>query len=51
MVWQKLLNYSKPFPREAVVKNAEVSYYVAHANKFEPPMDSRHTYVKLDWLA
>lgn len=51
VVWQKLLNYSKPFPWKEVVIDTEVPYYVSHANKYGPPMDSRHTYVKLDWLA
>merc|ERR1712086_942763 len=51
LVWQKLLNYSKPFPWKEVVAKTEVPYYLAHANKYGPPMDSRHTYVKLDWLA
>lgn len=51
LVWQKLLNFSGPFPWTEVVTNAEVPYYISHANKYGPPMDSRHTYVKLDWLA
>ena len=51
MVWQKLLNYTKPFPWKQVVKETEVPYYVSHGNEYGPPMDSRHTYVKLDWLA
>merc|ERR1719272_1569082 len=51
LVWQKLLNFSGPFPWKEVVRKTEVPYYIAHANKYGPPMDSRHTYVKLDWLA
>jgi hypothetical protein len=51
LVWQKLLNYSAPFPWKQVVAKTEVPYYLSHANQYGPPMDSRHTYVKLDWLA
>merc|ERR1711865_785016 len=29
----------------------EVKYYISKANAFGAPMDSRHTYVKLDWLS
>ena len=51
VVWQKLLNYSGPFPWKEVVAKTEVPYYLSHGNAYGPPMDSRHTYVKLDWLA
>ena len=34
-----------------MVSATEVPYYIAHLNTYGPPMDSRHTYVKLDWLA
>ena len=51
IVWQKLLNFSGPFQWEQVVRKTEVPYYISHANAYGPPMDSRHTYVKLDWLA
>lgn len=51
LVWQKLLNFSGPFPWDEVVTKTEIPYYVAHSNQYGPPMDSRHTYVKLDWLA
>lgn len=51
IVWQKLLNYTGPFPWKDVVAETEVPYYLSHANAYGPPMDSRHTYVKLDWLA
>jgi len=51
LVWQKLLNFSGPFPWKQVVHDTEVPYYLAHMNAYGPPMDSRHTYVKLDWLA
>jgi hypothetical protein len=51
LVWQKLLNFSGPFPWKEVVAQTEVPYYLSHANKFGSPMDSRHTYVKLDWLS
>ena len=34
-----------PFP------DTEAPYYISHASAYGPPMDSRHTYVKLDWLA
>ena len=46
LVWQKLLNYSGPFPWKQVVAETEVPYYLSHANAYGPPMDSRHTYVK-----
>lgn len=42
---------SAPFPWKEVVASTEVPYYIAHLNAYGPPMDSRHTYVKLDWLA
>ena len=43
IVWQKLLNYSAPFPWKEVVAETEVPYYISHANAYGPPMDSRHT--------
>jgi len=50
MVWQKLLGLEGPFPWDEVVP-VEVEYYLSKANEFGPPMDSRHTYVKTDWLS
>jgi hypothetical protein len=47
LVWQKLLNYSGPFPWKEVVAKTEVPYYLSHLNAYGPPMDSRHTYVKV----
>ena len=43
IVWQKLLNYTAPFPWKEVVAETEVPYYISHANAYGPPMDSRHT--------
>ena len=43
IVWQKLLNYTGPFPWKDVVAETEVPYYLSHANAYGPPMDSRHT--------
>jgi hypothetical protein len=50
MVWQKLLAMDGPFDWENIVP-VEVQYYISKANAFGIPMDSRHTYVKLDWLS
>jgi hypothetical protein len=50
MVWQKLLDMEGPFDWEGIFP-VEVQYYISKANAFGVPMDSRHTYVKLDWLS
>jgi len=50
LVWQKLLAMNGPFDW-SIVAPMEVKYYISKANKFGPPMDFRHTYVKLDWLS
>jgi len=50
MVWQKLLGMDGPFDWDVIVPT-EVKYYLSKANAFGTPMDSRHTYVKLDWLS
>lgn len=50
MVWQKLLGMDGPFDWEAIAPT-EISYYLSKANEYGTPMDSRHTYVKLDWLS
>jgi len=50
LVWQKLLAMSGPFDW-SLVAPMEVKYYISKANKFGPPMDFRHSYVKLDWLS
>merc|ERR1711957_214028 len=50
MVWQKLLDMDGPFDWEAIVP-MELDYYLSKANRFGVPLDSRHSYVKLDWLS
>lgn len=50
MVWQKILGLDGPFEWNAIVPT-EVKYYISKANQYGTPMDSRHTYVKLDWLS
>lgn len=50
MVWQKLLDMDGPFEWDEIVPT-EIEYYLSKANAYGTPMDSRHTYVKLDWLS
>jgi len=52
MVWQKLLGFgdNQPFDWTNIVP-AETNYYKQHQNQYGTPMDSRHNYVKLDWLS
>jgi hypothetical protein len=50
MVWQKLLGMDGPFDWDSIVPT-EIAYYVSKSNKYGPPMDSRHNYVKIDWLS
>jgi hypothetical protein len=50
MVWQKLLGLDGPFDWDSIVP-PEVAYYVSKRNKYGTPMDSRHSYVKIDWLS
>jgi len=50
LLWQRLLRLDGPFDYAAMAE-AEVAYYMAHANRFGIPLDPRHTYVKTDWLA
>jgi len=50
LVWQKLLDMDGPFDWDAIVPT-EVAYYLSKANEYGTPMDSRHSYVKLDWLS
>jgi len=50
MVWQKLLGLDGPFDWENIVP-IEIDYYVSKRNTFGTPMDSRHNYVKIDWLS
>jgi hypothetical protein len=49
LVWQKILKLDGPFPAEVAAN--EVKTYLTHNNKYGVPLDLRHTYVKLDWLA
>lgn len=34
LVWQKLLNFSGPFPWKQVVHDTEVPYYLSHMNAY-----------------
>lgn len=49
LVWQKLLGLSGPFPQQ--VFDDEVAFYISKMNPWGTPLDLRHTWVKLDWLA
>ena len=42
IVWQKVLNYSKPFPWKQVVADTEVPYYLKHANKYAQARTRTH---------
>lgn len=46
LVWDKLLSFGL-FPGE--VARTEVSYYKKRLSTFGFPLDSRHSYTKLDW--
>eukprot|EP00043_Microstomoeca_roanoka_P013047 m.127372 g.127372 ORF g.127372 m.127372 type:complete len:772 (+) comp15656_c1_seq1:43-2358(+) len=50
LVWQQLLHLDGPFNWTAV-QDYEINYYLTQINTYGPPMDERHTYVKLDWLS
>jgi len=52
VVWQKLLRLGdKPFEGFNDLAEQEVAFYLAKANKFGTPLDSRDMNVKADWLA
>eukprot|EP00049_Salpingoeca_infusionum_P004269 m.76478 g.76478 ORF g.76478 m.76478 type:complete len:796 (+) comp12486_c0_seq7:30-2417(+) len=50
LVWQKLLQLDAPFDWEKVA-GLDTQYYLTKMNQYGPPLDERHTYVKLDWLS
>ena len=52
LLWQRLLRMGdSPFRGYDALVKAEVDWYVAHLNDFGTPIDARHKYTKLDWLA
>jgi hypothetical protein len=46
LVWDQILGLHL-FPTK--VRDSEVTFYLAHENKYGVPLDSRKTYTKLDW--
>lgn len=52
LLWQRLLAMGdSPFKGYDALMKSEVEYYISKINTYGVPMDARHTYTKLDWLA
>ena len=52
LLWQKILKMGDtPFENFDEFMRDEVKWYISKINEYGTPMDSRHSYTKLDWLA